>query len=147
MNREVLRQQRARLWSQAHGQLVGLHRELKAHYRDAARCEHAWRSLKSYIADDLWSAVEKLDGDQYRQQLVDVLDSAVSELHAIQLQSKHLQAIDDSLAALKLATVREVDVSKLEDAWRKVGAETIPTLGNAFPEWLELSTSGSDDEP
>ncbi|MEO1086325.1 MAG: hypothetical protein AAFY88_18980, partial [Acidobacteriota bacterium] len=58
---------------------------------------------------------------------------------ADQLTQQHLTVIGDSLEALAEPTVAETDVAALEELWKRAGVETIPTLGDAFPEWLELS--------
>ena len=68
-----------------------------------------------------------------------MLDAAIAKLQAFQLEEKHLSAIDLTLALLSASEVTEQDVDSCENAWRDVGVDTLPSLGEALEEWLESS--------
>jgi hypothetical protein len=128
------------------GRLKAALADVQAEYRDVARCEQTWRGLQRLVAEPLWEAVEGLDDDRYRRHLADVLDAAVARLQAFQLDDKHLAAIDSTLARLAAPRVTERDVHFCEKLWEAVGVNTVPSLGDSFEEWLELSGPDLDDD-
>ncbi len=126
-------------------QLHTVRGEVESGYRDLARREHTWRAFQRLATHSLWEAVAGLENDAYRQQLADVLDAAVAGLPAFQLKEEHLTALDLTLARLAAADVTEQDVDSCENAWRDVGVDTLPSLGEAFEEWLASSDLDSAD--
>ncbi len=71
-----------------------------------------------------------------------MLDAAVSKLEAFQLNERHLSVIDSTLSRLSAREVTERDVDLCEDEWRNANVDTLPSLGEAFEEWLESTYSG-----
>ncbi len=113
--------------------------EISSGYHDVVSREHAWRAFQRLATEALWDSVKDLEDDPYRQQLADVLDAAIARLQAFQLEEKHLSAIDLTLSLLSAPEATEEDVDACQNAWRDVGVDTLPSLGEAFEEWLASS--------
>ncbi len=127
------------------GQLMATLQDIRAGYRDVSRREHAWRSFQQIVTTSLWQAVENLDTDPYRQQLADVLDAAVTRLQAFQLGDEVFSAIEHTLARLSATHVSEQDVDACENTWRAADVDTIPSLGEAFEQWLASCDPDPED--
>ncbi len=120
-------------------QLRETREEISSGYRDVVSREHAWRAFQRLATGALWDAVKDLEDDPYRQHLADVLDAAIARLQAFHLEEKHLSAIDMTLECLSAPEATEEDVDACQNAWRDVGVDTLPSLGEAFEEWLASS--------
>jgi hypothetical protein len=74
--------------------------------------------------------------------LADVLDAAVSKLEAFQLKAHHFSAIESTLTRLSAESVEEQDVDDCENEWRAADVDTLPSLREAFEEWLRNTPLG-----
>ncbi len=126
-------------------QLRTVRAEVHEGYSDVARRELTWRSFQQLATGPLWTAVEHLEDDPYRQQLADVLDAAVGGLEAFQLDERHFAAIDSTLSRLSAPTVTEDAVDACENEWQAAEVATVPALRAAFEEWLATSYPGIED--
>ena len=116
--------------------------EVKASYFDLSRREINWRHFKELVSVPLWEAVEPLEEEPCRRQLADVLDAAVSKLEAFQLKAHHFSAIESTLTRLSAESVEEQDVDDCENEWRAADVDTLPSLREAFEEWLRNTPLG-----